>query len=325
MALAASGEARMSPERHQLAAAVRDLDADGRLARDGGQDPHVGRGHGVGDVLRQRRHPGHLHPGPELQLVAGDRRADRAAHQPGVDPVGRQGADQGGAGRVHLGLVDRPGPWPASAGWPAGGASPRPAGPSASRAARPCRAGWRPRAASPAPGPASSAGSPVDLVGCTASSGSSGVSGADRGHRRLASLGQGPAERVGGLVDGVLGGRRRPGRPGRRRSASGWPGPGRRRPCGTDTPVKTRIPTAAITVSTTAAPEPAERRPERVGHGGTDPPAGRRQLGLVEARRAGDPPARAASPDTDSSTRVPPMTARAGSRRTRSPAPGPGG
>ena len=43
---------------HQLPAAVGHLHPDGRLARDGSQDPDVGRGHGVGDVLRQATSPG---------------------------------------------------------------------------------------------------------------------------------------------------------------------------------------------------------------------------------------------------------------------------
>ena len=90
---------------HQLARPVGHLDADGRLARDGGQDAHVGRGHGVGDVLGQAGDPGHLDPGAELELVAGDGRADPAADQAGLDAVGGQRAHQVLAGRVELALV----------------------------------------------------------------------------------------------------------------------------------------------------------------------------------------------------------------------------
>ena len=81
----------------QLAVLVGHLDADGRRARDGGQDAHVGRRHGVGDVLGQAGDPGHLDAGPELELVAGHRRADGHADQPGLDPVGGQGVLQGPA------------------------------------------------------------------------------------------------------------------------------------------------------------------------------------------------------------------------------------
>ena len=94
------------PEGHELAAAIGNFDADGRLARDGRKDPDVGRGHGVGDVLGQRRDTGHLHPGTELQLVPGNRWTDRAAHQACLDPVGGQRVHQGGTGGVHLGFVD---------------------------------------------------------------------------------------------------------------------------------------------------------------------------------------------------------------------------
>ncbi len=94
------------PQRHQLPAAVGHLHADGRLAGDGGQDADVGGGHGVGDVLGEGGHPGHLHPRPQLQLVAGHRRADGAADQPGLHPVGGQRLHQGRPGGVDLALVD---------------------------------------------------------------------------------------------------------------------------------------------------------------------------------------------------------------------------
>ena len=91
---------------HQLTASVGHLHADGRLARNGRQDPDVGRCHGIGDVLGQRRDPGHLDPGPELELVAGHRRTDGPAHQSGIDPMGGQGSHQRRTGRVDLALVD---------------------------------------------------------------------------------------------------------------------------------------------------------------------------------------------------------------------------
>ncbi len=91
---------------HQLTAPVGHLHPDGRLARDGRQDSDVRRGHGVGDVLGQRGHPGHLDPGTELQFVSGDRRSHGPPYQAGVDAVGGQGGDQGHPTGVHLLLVD---------------------------------------------------------------------------------------------------------------------------------------------------------------------------------------------------------------------------
>ena len=317
VALAASGEARMSPERHQLAAAVRHLDADGRLARDGRQDPHVGRGHGVGDVLRQRRHPGHLHPGAELELVAGDRRAHRAPDQSGLHAVGGQGADQGGAGGVHLRLVDDLGLGPLEQVGRGQLASPPPGDPSASRAARPCRAGWPPRGAAAGSSARRSCDRVVPSVGVASSARARRLAGSGRGHgghRGLAALGQGPAEGVGGLV--AVG------------HAVGRPvtaGGGDRPPHGpgdagaavrTDTPVNTTMRHAATASSTTAAPKPPRAEPSGSAMTApTQPPAADRWA--VEAPRAGEPPASAARPATARRIRVPPMTARAGSRRGR--------
>ncbi len=73
----------------QLAGPVRHLDADGRLARDRRQDAHVGRRHGVRDVLGQAGDPGHLDARAELELVAGHRRADPAARPGGSRRRGR--------------------------------------------------------------------------------------------------------------------------------------------------------------------------------------------------------------------------------------------
>ena len=62
-------------EADHLLVGIGDLDADGRLAGDRAEDAHVGRGDGVGDVLRQRGDPLDLDTGPELDDVAGDGRA----------------------------------------------------------------------------------------------------------------------------------------------------------------------------------------------------------------------------------------------------------
>ena len=109
-------------QRHQLAQAVGDLDPDGRLARDGGQDAHVGRRHGVGDVLGQARDPGHLHPGPELELEAGHGGTHGVSEQSGLDTVRGQSADEGAAG-VLIGARRAPGAWTARASSPEAGAS----------------------------------------------------------------------------------------------------------------------------------------------------------------------------------------------------------
>ena len=286
----------------------------------GRQDPHVGRGHGVGDVLGQGRHPGDLHPGAELELVAGDRRADGPAHQPGLHAVGRERADQGGAGGVHLRLVDDLGLGPLQ------------------------QLGRRER-----PVPGRGAHPHLELLALARPGGRLGQHGRPRRPR-------GPARRPGGAagsgssdcVGDRLGGRPRgPPRP----STAGGPRPGpvrtgrwARRPASstasaarspraaptshrtarahpvaavrTDTPVNTRTPTPATTRSTTAAPNPPSACPSgSVMAAPIQPPAD--DSSCVEARRAGDPPASAARPVTARSTSVPPMTARAGSRRVR--------
>ncbi len=71
----------------------------------GCQDAHVRRCHGVGDVLGETGDPGHLDPGTELELVAGDGGPDPAADQPGLDPVGGERPHQVLAGSVDLALV----------------------------------------------------------------------------------------------------------------------------------------------------------------------------------------------------------------------------
>ena len=106
MALRASGDGSMSPTRHDLAVGVRDLDADGLPARDRRQDAHVGRRHGVGDVLVEAGDPGDLDAGSELELVAGDRRADHHADQAGLDTVLGQGLLQFATALFDRALVD---------------------------------------------------------------------------------------------------------------------------------------------------------------------------------------------------------------------------
>src|SRR4030095_2866206 len=62
-------------EADQLAVAVGDLDADRGLAGDRGQDPDIGGGDRVGNVLLWRRDAPHLARGSELHLIAGNRRS----------------------------------------------------------------------------------------------------------------------------------------------------------------------------------------------------------------------------------------------------------
>ena len=81
----------MSPRVHELALPVGDLDADGAPAGDRGDDPDVGAGHGVGDVVGQAGDLVHLDAGAELELVAGDGGADGHADEVGVDAELQQG------------------------------------------------------------------------------------------------------------------------------------------------------------------------------------------------------------------------------------------
>ena len=83
----ASSLTRMSPSGHHLAPGVGHLDPDGLLARDRRQDAHVGRRHRVRDVLVEAGDPVDLHARAQLELEAGDGRADDHADQPGLDPV----------------------------------------------------------------------------------------------------------------------------------------------------------------------------------------------------------------------------------------------
>ena len=79
-----------SAEPDHLAVGVGHLDADRRLAGDRREQPDVVGGHRVGDVAGQRGDLLDLDAGPELDLVAGDRRA----------------AGEAGDGRVDLELVE---------------------------------------------------------------------------------------------------------------------------------------------------------------------------------------------------------------------------
>ena len=88
----------MSPRATIWRSAVGHLDADGLLAGDGRQDAHVGRRHGVGDVLVQAGDPVDLDAGAELELVAGDGGADHHADQPGLHAVLGQRLLEGAAG-----------------------------------------------------------------------------------------------------------------------------------------------------------------------------------------------------------------------------------
>ena len=121
----ASSLARMSPRVTSWLAGVRDLDADGLPARDGGQDADVGRGHGVGDVLVEARDPGHLHAGAELELVAGDRSGRRSCRPAGSRRRGWPGPARGCAVSSTDAVSTVCGPsgraaWPAAASTSAG-------------------------------------------------------------------------------------------------------------------------------------------------------------------------------------------------------------
>src|SRR5579875_15266 len=75
-------------EGDQLALLVGHLDPDRRAAGDGGEDPHVGGSHRIGDVPLEVGDLGDLDPRAELQLVAGHGRPDRHADEPRLHAVG---------------------------------------------------------------------------------------------------------------------------------------------------------------------------------------------------------------------------------------------
>ncbi len=74
-------------EGDELTDLVRHLDADGAATGDRGEDAHVGGRHRIGEVVGEAGDPVDLHPGCELELVAGHGRADGHADQVGVDAV----------------------------------------------------------------------------------------------------------------------------------------------------------------------------------------------------------------------------------------------
>ena len=98
-------------ERDDAPAAVGDLDADGLLARDRGEDADVGRGQRVGEVVLEVADLVHLDAGRQAQLVARDVRAGDGADDLGLDPEVAERLDErrcdallvGGVGLVVLG------------------------------------------------------------------------------------------------------------------------------------------------------------------------------------------------------------------------------
>ena len=174
--------------------------------------------------------------------------------------------------------------------------SPVPAAPSASRAARPCRAGWPPRAArarldassgrgrrsrrrpgaprprqvtasaGPSPRPATATAA-IDGWRPSARARPNGSVGSSSQHRP-------PSSPAGPVAPG--GADQPPDGPGQAEAA-----------VRTDTPVNTRMPTAATTSRTTAAPKPPSAVPSGSAHGRPHPPPGRRQVvrGGAERRR----------------------------------------
>ena len=91
-------------------ARVGNLDADRLLAWDRGQDADVGGGQRVGEIILELGHLGHLGPGSQAQLVAGDVGSGDAADDLGLDPevaerLGQRARHQLLAGRVGLGRL----------------------------------------------------------------------------------------------------------------------------------------------------------------------------------------------------------------------------
>ena len=226
-------------EGDELAGVVGHLDADRRAAGDRGQDAHVGGRHGVGDVALQAGDPGDLDAGAELELVAGDGRADGHADDRGVDAVRGQRLLEHPAARLDLGPVDRLGP---GAGEVRAGRQ-RPRRRSSTPAPAPGRrapAGWRPRRAARRRAVVEVVGGVVRRSGAAA-----------------------PAARPGAIVAStdVVGDRRArcsatTGRaaPGGRRGPSG--GPALPTPC----PVRVAIVRSDVWVISRAPPMPAPRR-----------------------------------------------------------------
>ncbi len=74
-------------ERDESPLAVGDLHADGALPGDRHEEPHVGGGEGIGDVVGQVRHPVDLHPRRQLDLEPGHGGARHDPGEGGVDAV----------------------------------------------------------------------------------------------------------------------------------------------------------------------------------------------------------------------------------------------
>ena len=87
LAAAASGLRRTSPRVIKSSLAVGYFDPDGGFARNRDQQPDIGSGQGVGDVVGQARNPVDLDAGSELDLVAGDSGARHDLGQLGIDAV----------------------------------------------------------------------------------------------------------------------------------------------------------------------------------------------------------------------------------------------
>ena len=85
MIITGLGRAEHVTEGDDFLVGVGNLDADRRLAGDRRQDPDVGAGHRVRDVLAQRGDLLDLDRRAELDLVAGDRRPAAVAGDLGVD------------------------------------------------------------------------------------------------------------------------------------------------------------------------------------------------------------------------------------------------
>ena len=82
------------PERDDLRAEVRDLDADRLLAGDRREDADLGRRQRVGEIVLQRGDLRHLRPGRELELVARDAGAGDLAHDRCRDTEVRERLDE---------------------------------------------------------------------------------------------------------------------------------------------------------------------------------------------------------------------------------------
>ena len=85
---------KTSPSVTRFGLEVRHLDADGLLARDRREDPDLGRGQRVGEVVLERGDLANLRSGCKLQLVAGDARARDLAADGRVDAEVGQRLDE---------------------------------------------------------------------------------------------------------------------------------------------------------------------------------------------------------------------------------------